>query len=209
MLVRCYKENKQVIAFDKLNKSDGEWSIFFVVNNEILVEIYLIVFSELTCVNGDCSIWGQLWRVDGTWLTIMVLESLLLNSWVTVTLTFYYLVRMPRKKQKKSYVEEKNSKKKKKQVAVIYLEWVYQHGKRALNVFGVLVSKQFSEYRRRFYWWMWTLHPSMPKAQAHPKDYFPTIHHQQPISMDLPVQPCICGHRKTLEHHGNISKDNV
>lgn len=33
MLVRCLKENKPVISFDKLNKSDGGWNIFFVVHD--------------------------------------------------------------------------------------------------------------------------------------------------------------------------------
>lgn len=102
---------------------------------------------------------------------------------------------MPRIKQKKKKKElsrgKKTSKKdkwltflfsknpawcqwvKKKKNIYIYLEWdmVYQHGKRALNVFGVMVSKQFCQDRLGYYWWMWTLHPPMPKAQAHPKNF--------------------------------------
>lgn len=56
-----YKYSKPVIAFDKLNKSDGELNIFFIVHNEIWWKMSLaIVFSELTCINGNCSILG-LW----------------------------------------------------------------------------------------------------------------------------------------------------
>lgn len=119
MLVRCYKENKPVIAFDKLNKSDWSEVYIFCCSQWHFSGKYVIVFSELTCINSDCSIWGQLWRVDGDGLT-MFLESLLLNSWVTVTLTSYYLVRMPRKKQKKELCR-KEKLQKKKQEAVIYI----------------------------------------------------------------------------------------
>lgn len=117
-----------------------------------------------------------------------VFESfLLLNS--EVTLTFYCLVPNAKDKAKKKKAikrRRKNRKKKtnnynnndgchfgwqkpslvswtKKKVFI----WVNQHGKRALNVHGVMVSEQFRKDGSGF-WWMWTLHPSMPKAQAHP-----------------------------------------
>lgn len=69
-----------------------------------------IVFSELTCINGDCSIPGQCGWVGGREcreLTIMFLESLLLNSSVTMTLMFDSLVPNAKDKAKKAIKRKK------------------------------------------------------------------------------------------------------
>lgn len=80
-----------------------------------------IVFSELTCINSDCSNsrtkGGGGCRVK---LTSMFLDSLLLNS-VTITLmsrTVWYP--MPRTKQKIAIERKKNSKKKYKWLPFLF-----------------------------------------------------------------------------------------
>lgn len=78
-----------------------------------------IVFSELTCINGDCSILGQ--KGGRGKLTIMFLESLLLNSSVTITLTSYCLVPNAKDEAKthKKRAIKRGKKMQKRQVAAI------------------------------------------------------------------------------------------
>lgn len=62
MLVRCYKENKPVIAFDKLNKSNMWSEIYFLLFTMKFwwkMSVDIVLFSRLTCINGGCSILGQ------------------------------------------------------------------------------------------------------------------------------------------------------
>lgn len=79
---------------------------------------------------------------------------------------------------------------------------------RALNVFGVLVSEQFS---KDFFFFLVNVDLASFNAKGLGSIWkcFPVTHPQQPASMDLLVQSCIHGHRKTLEHLGNIANKYV
>lgn len=121
----------------------------------------------------------------------MLLESLLLNSSVTATLTSYCLVPNAKDNAKKSYQEKKKTSKKDKWLTFLFTknpawcQWVkkkntrYKDGLRFISMVrepwmfsGEWCPSNLFQDRRGYYWWMWTLHPSMPKAQAHPKDIF-------------------------------------
>lgn len=65
-----------------------------------------IVFSELTCINVDCSILGKQRGGQGK-LTSMFLDSLLLNS---ITINFFF-VWYPRTRQKRATKTTKRAKK--------------------------------------------------------------------------------------------------
>lgn len=132
---------------------------------------------------------------------------------------------MPRTKQKKELSRRKSKKKKKKDRWLPFSVHKPQLGvfdekksidisrmslsawKESLECFrGNGVRSVLSRDRRGSCWWMWTLHPSKPKAQAHPKVFCPVTHPQQPTSMDLPMQPCIKHHRRTRSTSGTLLK---